>query len=331
MTLRRELAKLRALFPRQKPVDDLAEEIHAHLAMEEQDNLERGMAPDEAHYAALRQFGNVTLAQERSGEVWRWNSLEILWRDVRFVLRMLFKNPGFTAVVVLSLALGIGANTAIFSLMNAVMLRKLPVRNPEQLVQPARVGASWGAAPSFSYPSFQRFRDQNHVFAGILAASTLYGGVDAEVGGEPESVAGELVTGNFFALLGVNPYRGRVFTPQDEGAAGSNPIVVISYGYWKRRFGLDPTALGKAITLHGTPFTIIGITPPGFQGVSVGHPSDLYVPVTMQPVFTDGKSWLNQQQFHWLQMVGRLKPGVNPRSRRAPIWMSLIARQWQRR
>jgi len=122
MTLRHELAKLGALFRRQKPVDDLAEEIHAHLAIEEQDNLERGMAPDEAHYAALRQFGNVTLAQERSGEVWRWNSLEILWRDVRFVLRMLFKNPGFTAVVVLSLALGIGANTAIFSLMNAVML-----------------------------------------------------------------------------------------------------------------------------------------------------------------------------------------------------------------
>lgn len=253
--------------------------------------------------------------------MWGWISLETLRQDVRFGLRMLCKNPGFTAVVVLSLTLGIGANTAIFSLTNAIMLRRLPVKNAEQLVQPARTGASYGVMPSFSYPSFQRFRDQNHVFTGILGVSTLYGGVDAQIDGQAESVAGELVTGNFFALLGVSAYRGRVFTPQDDGAPGSNPIVVMSYGYWKRRFGLDPTALGKTITLHGTPFTVIGITPPAFYGISVGHPPDLYLPMTMQPVFTDGKSWLNEQQFHWLQIVGRLKPGVSPEQARADLYV----------
>src|SRR5208282_4340602 len=133
MNWRRELAKLGALFRRRKPVDDLEEEIRSHLEMEEQENLESGMAPEEAHYAALRRFGNVTLAQERSREMWGWNSVETLGQDVRFGLRMLAKSPGLTLVIVLSLALGIGANTAIFSLIDAVMLKMLPVRQPEQL------------------------------------------------------------------------------------------------------------------------------------------------------------------------------------------------------
>ena len=133
MSWRREVAKLGALFRRPKPVDDLEEEIRSHLRMEEQENLESGMPPDEAHYAALRRFGNVTLAQERSREMWGWNSVETLWQDLRFGLRMLLKNPGFTVVAVLTLAIGIGANTAIFSLIDAVMLRMLPVPRPDEL------------------------------------------------------------------------------------------------------------------------------------------------------------------------------------------------------
>ena len=135
MSLRRELSKLGTLFRRRKPADDLEEEIRSHLEMEERENLESGMAPGEAHYAALRRFGNVALAQERSREMWGWNSVETLWQDLRFGLRQLRKNPGFTAVAVLTLALGIGANTSIFSLINTLMLHMLPVRDPGQLVE----------------------------------------------------------------------------------------------------------------------------------------------------------------------------------------------------
>jgi putative ABC transport system permease protein len=171
MTWKRQLPKLRNLFTRAQDGPDVEEEIRTHLEMEERENLESGMPPEEAHYAALRRFGNVTLAQERSREMWGWNSVQTLWQDVRYGLRQLRRSPGFTAVAVLTLALSIGANTAIFSLIDAVVLRMLPVDKPEELLQVKRHDQRWNGeeSSSFTNPLWEQVRDQQDVFSGVFA------------------------------------------------------------------------------------------------------------------------------------------------------------------
>ena len=316
MTLRRELSKLAALFRRSKPADDLQEEIRVHLEMEECENLESGMPPDEARYAALRRFGNVALAQERSREMWRWNSLEALWQDIGYGIRQLRRSPGFTAIAVLTLALGIGANTAIFSVIDAVILRRLPVKNPQELVALATVGP-YGVG-SFSYPGFRRFHDENHVCSDVAAIGQL-NKLSASIDGQAETVDGRIVSGNFFSLLGVGASAGRTFTSKDEMTPRSSAVAVISYGYWKRRFGLSPSVVGRGITLGRTPFTIVGVTPEGFSGLDAGRSPDIYVPMPMEPAFHEEKSWLDQPDYHWLNIVGRLKAGVRREQARADL------------
>jgi predicted permease len=316
MSLRRGLSKFGALFRRRKPVDDLAEEIRSHLRMEEQENLESGMPPEEAHYAALRRFGNVTLAQERSREMWGWNSVETLWQDFRYGIRQLRRSPGFTIVAILTLALGIGANTTIFSVIDAVLLRKLPVRNPQELVQLATVGP-YGVG-SFSYPGFRRFRDENHVCSDMAAVGWL-NHLDASIDGQAETVEGRIVSGNFFSLLGVGASVGRTFASQDEKTPQDSAVAVISYNYWKRRFGLNPSVVGRSITLNRTPFTIVGVTPATFSGPDVGRLPDIYVPMRMEPAFHDERSWLDQPDFHWLNIMGRLKARVGREQARADL------------
>ncbi len=239
-----------------------------------------------------------------------------LLQDLRYGLRMLAKNTGFTAVAVVTLALGFGANTAIFSLLDTVMLRKLPVSNPHELVQLATVGP-YGVS-SFSYPGFRRFRDENHVFGGMLAIGWL-DGLDASVNGQAESLQGRIVSGNFFSQLGVNAFIGRTFSSDDDKTPRGSPVTVISYAYWKRRFGLDPSAVGKSITLNRTLFTIVGVTPAEFSGIEVGDSPDIYVPMMMEPAFRDARSWLDQPDFYWMRIVGRLKPGVSRNQVRADL------------
>ncbi len=290
---------------------ELEEEMRFHLEMKAEENLAASVSPEEARYAAQRQFGNQTLLWEESRDMWAVRSIDTLCQDLRYGIRLLIKHKGFTTVAALSLALGIGANTAIFSLINAASLRMLPVPNPERLVVLAVAGQR-GEAGSFSYPLYEQFRDRTKSFSGILASG---GGnrsrmVVSEPGGagQNESVQTERVSGNFFSVLGVTAIRGRTLTDDDDRPGAPRPVAVISYGFWQRRFGLDPAVVGKNIALNDVPFTIIGVTPPGFFGFEVGKNPDLWWPLQMTPqVYPANQSW-NQPGSSWLRLMGRLRP-----------------------
>ena len=211
MRLRRELSKLGALFRRRAPVDDLEEEIRAHLEMEERENLEAGMPPEEAYYAALRQFGNVPLTQERSREMWTWTSLETLGQDFRYGLRMLRKDLGFTAVAVVTLALGIGANTAIFSLGNVFMFRPLPVKDAERLAVVAVQYHADADPGQLSYPDYEDFRKQSNVFTDMTFYDLSVSGISYQ--GHANRIIMAYVPSNFFSMLGIRAAFGRLIVP----------------------------------------------------------------------------------------------------------------------
>ncbi len=239
--------------------------------------------------------------------------MESFIHDLRFGARMLIKNPGFTLVAALSLALGIGANTAIFSLLDALLLKPLPVKQPEQLVI---VGTDTPSQPGrgfsfFSYPVFREIREKNSVFSGMFARSGLQMSLSGS--GQTERVQGEVVSGNFFSVLGVNPLVGRLLTEADDQTPGEHPVAVISFNFWQRRFGADPQIVGKTISLNGYPFTIIGVSQQGFHGVEVGAAPDVRIPLMMDgqvrpkpgaPIFEQRGNW-------WLSVMARLNPGVS--------------------
>jgi predicted permease len=296
-------------------VDDLAEEIRAHLEMEEQENLESGMPPDEAHYAALRRFGNVTLAQERSREMWRWNSVETLLQDLRYGLRMLRKNPGFTAVAVLTLALGIGANTAIFSLIDTVMLRMLPVEKAEELfqVQWSDPDGGGGESSSFTNPMWEQVRDHQDVFSGAFAWSNK-DEFDLTQGGMMHPANGVWVSGSFFSTLGLRPAAGRLITDSDD-QRGCPAVAVLSYGFWQGHYGGAKIAIGSTLSLRSRAFEVIGVTPPGFYGMEVGERFDVALPICATAVFDGKEPRLDNGSFLWLNVAGR----INPKMRRAEL------------
>jgi predicted permease len=247
-----------------------------------------------------------------------------LLQDVRYALRMMAKSPGFTLIAILTLALGIGANTAIFSLTDQVLLRDLPVRNPQELVllhSPGpNPGHTWSDADdgsSFSYPLYQDLRDRAPAFSGLIARFHVDLSVAAHDG--TERAGGELVSGNYFDVLGVRPALGRLLGAEDETASGANPVAVLSYGYWTRRFGGDPAILNKQLTVNGTLLTVVGVSQPGFFGVQIGQTPDLFVPLTMKPQIFPGYDALDARQDHWLSLIGRLKPGFTPQRAEAAV------------
>ena len=233
-------------------------------------------------------------------------------QDLRYALRTLIKAPAFTTVVVATLALGIGANTAIFSLMDQVMLRALPVREPEGLVVLDAPGPNQGRVEgdhAFSYPMYRDLRDRNQVFSGVLARFPVALTMLHE--NRSERVAGEVVSGNYFQVLGVQASRGRLLQPSDETTPGGHPVAVLSHGFWARRFGSDPRVVGRTIRLNGFPMTVVGVGPERFNGTDVGAQPELFVPVSMKAQMTPTYDGLQERRYMWLQLMARLRPGVS--------------------
>lgn len=236
-----------------------------------------------------------------------------IYYDLRYALRMLRKKPGFTLVAVLTLALGIGANAALFSLTDAVLLQSLPVNHPDQLTTISSCDPTLGpdVSTSFSYPMYQDLRDKNEVFSGVLARGGAQMNISYE--GRNDRVRGELVSGNYFDVLGVRPWAGRLFTQDDDRTPGAHPVAILSYGFWERRFGKDPAIVGKTILVNENPLTVIGVSPPGFYGVELSSNADIRVPLMMTTVYNPlPKTRLTSRRHQWLTLMGRRKDGVTP-------------------
>ena len=314
---------------RKRHLSDLESDIQNHIDIETQDNIARGMSPQEARYAAMRKFGNVTRVMEDTREVWAIRWLDHLMQDLRFAFRGIRKSPLFATVVVLTLALGIGANTAIFTIIDAVMLRTIPVSNPQQLVmfnwkaqrQPDFKGhSSFGDCDylkidcSLSVPFFNSIRAQtSEIFSGVTA---LAGAIDVNVAGNgPASIAhGTYVSPEFFSTLGVPMLLGRPFTADDDTPSAA-PVIVLDYSYWRRAFASDPNVIGRGVRLDSTSATIVGVADPRFTNFTPGKFQDFYMPLSA--VLQVRTQWwstgnrLNEPDSFWVNIVGRLKPGVS--------------------
>ena len=307
---RRFWFRLQTIFHRNRSAQRLNDEIQFHLDQQIAENLAAGMSPAEARYAARCAFGNPTFLNQEARDTWGWTWLEQIASDLRYGARMLRRSPGFTAVAVLTLALGIGANTAIFSFINALRMRTLPVHWPDELVLITPANDRNGDL-GFSYPLYEAVRDENRTLAAIFVRAG--GAMSVSVDGQAEIAAngGQYVSGSYFSTLGVQAFAGRTFTPAEDKVPGQNPVAVISYSYWKHRFALRPSAIGKTIYLNGIPFTIIGVTPPRFFGIEVGRSPDITVPMTMYPQLNLGSTELSNPGSWWLAAMARLRPGVS--------------------
>jgi predicted permease len=328
--------RLKALLKRRQLDRDLNDEIAFHLAMREEKilagKLESPLNSEDAHYSARRRFGNATSLKEVTREMWTFASLETIWQDVRYGARVLRKNPGFTAVTVLILALGIGANTAIFSLVNAVILRSLPVHNPQELVLLKWVVAKWPKAiknlnggtsvsdagiesTSFTFPSYETFASQKEVFSSVFAFVSYEHGTVVADGSASVVKNWERVSEEYFSGLGVTPYLGRTLTSHDDPDHGDR-VAVVSYSFWQQKLGGTPSAIGKTILLNTKPTTVVGVAPPEFFGVVPGYQADLWVPI--------GRARANDHGLWWLQIMARLKPGVSKERARAALNVLLV-------
>jgi len=314
------------MFWRKRKPSDFREEIEAHLDLETERMKEQGLSEEEARTAARRAFGNVTRAEERFYESGRWLWWDHLVQDLRFGLRMLAKNPSFTAVAVISLGLGIGANTTIFSFVNALLFRPPAVEAPGRLLQLWQRNTKASGLEEYSplsYPGYIYYRDHNQVFSDFLAFDGEMRPVSWSRTAAGGLIQGQLVSGNFFSTLGVRPILGRAFLSDEDQASAPHFVIVLSHAFWEQHLGSDLAILGKALTLNGRDFTVVGVAPANFTGIIVGNQPDFWAPLATTFEFTHDPNFLGGWNSLWLFGVGRLKPGTPAIQARAEI--SLIA------
>jgi predicted permease len=330
--------RIRSLFRRDRVEQELDEELDLHLEGLIEEKVAKGMTPEEGRYAALRELGGIEQIREECRDMRRVNYIENFVHDVRYGLRQLRHSPGFTVVAVLSLALGIGANTAIFTLINDLLLKTLPVRDPQQLVSFGKAegggtldGLGEGPLDLFSYEFYQQMQAEKEVFTDVCAfgsqRESLWVRTGTSAAASADQAIGRLVSGNYFSVLGVGAALGRMIDPSDDDVPGRHAVAVISYRYWQQKFSGDSTALGRSIVVNGTPFTIIGVAPPKFFGETIGpNPPDLWMPLTMQPQVTLQPSLLDPHGYYWLHLIGRQRPEAS--QKQAQEWVNLKFRQY---
>ncbi len=311
------LRRLRMIFHRRQLDADLEEEMRLHLDLRQQQQVDSGLPPADARRAAHLRFGNTTRIREKSRMAWGWEALESLLQDVNYGIRAMLRSPVVTSVALVSLALVIGANTAIFSLLDAVMLRSLPVKDPSRLVILGKnlssgISDEFARTDLYSHPFYLQMRQKNAVFSDTAAVfsmmNSVHGFVEGRADSEPMDV--QLVSGTYFTTLGVQPQLGRNLTDTDDNSEGGHPVAVVSHAFWKRSLASDPNILDRKIKLGITTFNIVGVAPPEFFGTKVGEAPDMWVPMSMlkavPPYWGDNKDNFSES----LYILGRLRPGV---------------------
>jgi hypothetical protein len=314
---------LRQLFYRRQIYKDLTEEIRQHLAEKVEALMAEGMSPNDAEHAARREFGNVACIEESGHEPWMWPRAENLLADIKFALRKLCHSPVFALTALLTLAVGVGANVVVFSMLNGILLRPLDVPHPENLLQIGEYE---------SYPDYRDYQDRNQSFAGMLAYKVLNVGIDIDKSVSPSW--GNAASGNYFDVLGLQPSLGRFFHASDEHGLASAPYIVLSYDFWLRRFAASPHVVGKVVRLNQHPFAIIGVAPENFHGTDYFFWPDYWIPAVNAQQVTgwDDFDWRRHREYQRrvsvleFTLLGRLKPGST--EQQATQNMKAIA--WQR-
>ena len=311
---------------RQEREEDLERELHAHLEQEAEERRQDGLSGEDARFAACRTLGNTTRIKEETRAMWRWAAFDPIAKDLRYAFRSLRKNAVFSAAAILSLALGIGANTAIFSLIDALLLRSLPVPSPGELLQ-LQIIQLGRPGTSFGYPTIVALAGLTDIFEGVGGFTSV--GLNVVSSEGVERVSGAWVTGGFYRTLGLEPFAGRLLTLEDD-RPGAPPVAVIAYSYWENRFARDFAVVGRPIVIDGTPVTIVGISPRGFTGATVGEAANFTLPFSALPQIFPERARQLESGSQWIRVLARLAPGVSvsqAKARLAVAWpqMAVVA------